>query len=346
MADEKEDGNIGSFYMGRVRPPPEPKRLLPPGVLTVIALAALGGIVWYAYPRGAEKYTDVDVPVVKADTAPIKAAPADPGGMEVRHQDSTAFDPLSKNGGQEVEKLTPTPEEPMDKDQAIKTVQAQLDVPPTKPPKLDVQMKDAGNGTEEIVPKAPEAKPPVTVAATAPATTTAPAAADKSEPVLTHATAPSQSAEEIKEPPVVVPPKMDAKKAAAAKEADDEDTDENNAGEDNTPAKTVAKPAKKPAVASIAAKASVPESALAAGDRYEVQLGSYREMSDGGKDWSRLGVKYASYLGSLKMRLVRADIPGKGTYYRLQAGIVSKDRAHAICDALKADNHGCILAKQ
>ncbi len=55
MAEEKkEDEAIGSFYMGRPRTPPEPKRLLPPGVLTIIALAALGGIVWYAYPRGAE----------------------------------------------------------------------------------------------------------------------------------------------------------------------------------------------------------------------------------------------------------------------------------------------------
>ena len=47
----------------------------PISLAAVLIGAALGGIVWYAYPRGAEKYTNVDVPTVKADTAPIKAAP-------------------------------------------------------------------------------------------------------------------------------------------------------------------------------------------------------------------------------------------------------------------------------
>src|SRR4051812_9871741 len=118
MAEEekKEEENIGSFYIGRTRPAPVPKRLLPPGALTLFALAMLGGIIWYAYPRGAERYTNLDVPVVKADTAPIKEKPESPGGMEVSHQDSTAFDPLQKNASAEVEKLTPAPEQPMDKD--------------------------------------------------------------------------------------------------------------------------------------------------------------------------------------------------------------------------------------
>ncbi len=85
----------------------------------------------------------------------------------------------------------------------------------------------------------------------------------------------------------------------------------------------------------------------ASGATYEVQLGSYRETADAKKDWSRFQKKYAEYLGKLKMRLVKADITGKGTYYRLRAGTVSKDRAHAICDALKADHGvGCILAKR
>jgi len=279
MADEKEE-NIGSFYMGRVRPPPEPKRSLPPGVLTVIALAALGGIIWYAYPRGAEKYTNVDVPLVKADTAPIKAVPANPGGMEVSHQDSTAFDPLQKNGGQEVEKLMPTPEQPLDKDQAIKEEDVKpVASSPALPPKLDMQMKETGNGTEEIVPKAEPVK-------------TEPA---KTAPVKTASAAPPAKAE-----------------ADSQDEADDQATD-------------------KPA---------------AADTQYEVQLGSYHEMTDAKKDWDHFQKKYPPYFSKLKMRLVKVDIPAKGTYYRLQAGVVSKDRAHAICDALKADKKGCILAKK
>jgi len=111
--DKKKDDNLGSFYMGRMRSLPQPKRQLPPGLLTAVALFVLVGILWYAYPRGAEKYTSMDVPVVKADTSPIRAQPENPGGIEVLHQDSTAFDSLAKKAPRAVEKLRPASEEPL-----------------------------------------------------------------------------------------------------------------------------------------------------------------------------------------------------------------------------------------
>lgn len=117
----KEDENLGSFYMGRTRAAPQPKRLLPPGLLTAIALFVFAGILWYAYPRGAEKYSNIDVPIVKADTAPVKEEPVDPGGMEVMHQDSTVFDTLQKNTAASVENLMPAQEEPIDKEAAIQS---------------------------------------------------------------------------------------------------------------------------------------------------------------------------------------------------------------------------------
>lgn len=157
--DKKDNENIGSFYMGRTRTPAEPKRQLPPGLLTTVALFALAGIIWYAYPRGAEKYTDIDVPVVKAETAPIKMEPVDPGGMEVPHQDSTVFEPLEKKPAAEVEKLQPTPEEPLDKDQALGAAEEEKPAVPAKlAPELslDLQMKDPKSGTEKVVTKPAE----------------------------------------------------------------------------------------------------------------------------------------------------------------------------------------------
>ncbi|MCE9507084.1 MAG: SPOR domain-containing protein [Alphaproteobacteria bacterium] len=179
--DKKEDENIGSFYMGRSRTSPQPRRLFPPGVLTTIAVLAFAGIVWYAYPRGAEKYSDIDVPVVKADTAPIKAEPVDPGGMEVPHQDSTVFEPLDKNASGEVEKLLPAPEEPVDKDTALKS-EADAN-PPAEAAKLapsaalDLQAKDAKDGMEKMPLSEPEIVPPAAVEAAPPA----PAPAVKAE---------------------------------------------------------------------------------------------------------------------------------------------------------------------
>lgn len=163
--EKKEDENIGSFYIGRMRKPPQPKRLLPPGLLTTIVLLLLAGLIWYAYPHGAEKYVDMDVPVVKADTTPIKEAPEEPGGMDVPHQDSTVFEPLEKNSLAEVEKLQPAPEEPMDKEQAIikSSESSKSTVAVKMAPKLDLdlQMKDSGRGLEKVVPKPTETVMPV-----------------------------------------------------------------------------------------------------------------------------------------------------------------------------------------
>ncbi|MBU6475134.1 MAG: hypothetical protein KGQ70_04140, partial [Alphaproteobacteria bacterium] len=162
MAEENnEDGAIGSFYMGRMRPPPEPKRLLPPGVLTLLALAVLGGIVWYAYPRGAR---NADVPVIRANTAAIQAAPASPGGMDIPYQNSTAFNPLVKGSGSAPDKLMPPPAQPVDKAAAIAALQSKM----AAPAKLDMRVKQVGNGVEELVPPPPVARPPVTVASVAP----------------------------------------------------------------------------------------------------------------------------------------------------------------------------------
>ena len=245
--------------------------------------------------------------------------------MEVRHQDSTVFDPLEKNSGHEVEKLLPTPEQPMDKDQAIKAVEAKPPVvPSTVPPQLDMQMKDAGNGAEKIVPKVEEVKPAPVAQPPKPAVQPPKMAMANAAPIVTAAPAPVVTPAPA---PTPAPSKAVVMKVAPKAVADD-------TAEDDQPVA-----AKKPAVHAAAA-------ATASGTQYEVQLGSYRESADAKKDWDRFKKKYASYLGKLTMRLVKADIPGKGIYYRLRAGTVSKDKAHEICSALKTHPGGCILAKR
>ena len=150
-----EDENLGSFYMGKMRPPPEPKRVLPRGVLSGLVILIFVAIIWYAYPQGQEKYTGMDVPVIKADTESYKSKPQDPGGMEIRHQDSTVFDPLEKKEEDKVEKLMPPAETPMDKAEALaKEPATTLD---SKQPQLNLQMQDKAAGVEKVVPK-PEAK--------------------------------------------------------------------------------------------------------------------------------------------------------------------------------------------
>jgi cell division protein FtsN len=154
MTSEKDDENIGSFYMGRMRPPPEPRRVLPRGALTVMALSVFAVVIWYAYPQNRKAAQEGDVPVITADNAPYRFKPEDPGGMEVRHQDSTVFDPLENKALDKVEKLRPPAEQPMSKDKAVEIVKSQeKPAADDKPARLDLrmQMKTLPDGTEKII---------------------------------------------------------------------------------------------------------------------------------------------------------------------------------------------------
>lgn len=264
--NNKEDENIGSFYMGRTRPAVPPTRTLPRGMLlTTVAFFIFAGIIWFAYPNADEKYNDADIPVIKADTSPIKIEPIDPGGMEVPHQDSTVFEPLEKNAGTEVERLMPMQEEPINKDVEIKAAEA---VPPVTVP------------APETTVAAPEA-PPAPTAAT-------PLAIEEEKPA-------------IKEEP-------------------------------KAEVKTETKPAAKP---------------TATTGNVSIQLSSFRDVEAAKKDWQRLTKKHPDLFAGMEMKTERADIAGKGIYYRLQAGKVDAARAKEICAALKAaKSAGCIIVKK
>lgn len=118
---DKDDDNLGSFYMGRTRPPPAPPgRVLPRGLLTGISVCAFAALIWYAYPRPSEENAAVDVPVITADTSPYKSAPEDPGGMEVPHRDSTVFEAVDRDGTEkQPEKILSQKEEPIDRDTLV-----------------------------------------------------------------------------------------------------------------------------------------------------------------------------------------------------------------------------------
>lgn len=156
----KDEDNLGSFYMGRMRTPPEPRRLLPKGVLTGITLFAFTAIIWYAYPRGQEKFSGLDIPTISADKSVYKFKPENPGGMEVPHQDSTVFDPIDNRSADaaRVEKLGAPPEEPVDKDAAIST--APID---KKMEKLNLESQlttPVSEDTEKVIAPVVEEEPP------------------------------------------------------------------------------------------------------------------------------------------------------------------------------------------
>jgi hypothetical protein len=115
---------------------PPPRRVLRTvGALLVMALFA-GGL-WFAYVEGARHMSGTggsgDIPLIRADTRPMKVKPAEPGGMPIPDRDMLIY-------GQNrpiVEHLLPPPEQPM----ALPAppapepvVSASADAPPTPAP--------------------------------------------------------------------------------------------------------------------------------------------------------------------------------------------------------------------
>ena len=76
-----------------------------------VALGGFSAIVWYSFTKGQEENQVALVPLIKAESNPIKVRPEKPGGMEVPNQDKLVYSRM--NPGElppPVEKLLPLPE--------------------------------------------------------------------------------------------------------------------------------------------------------------------------------------------------------------------------------------------
>jgi cell division septation protein DedD len=94
------------------------------------------------------------------------------------------------------------------------------------------------------------------------------------------------------------------------------------------------------------APAPEPASTPSTGDYY-VQLASIKSMDGVPGEWTKLTKKYPSILSGYNYRVETADLGDKGTFYRIQAGPVLKDKAVSTCEAIKKINaNGCLLKKK
>lgn len=119
------------------------------------------------------------------------------------------------------------------------------------------------------------------------------------------------------------------------------------------PKPTAAKPvAPKPKNPVVAEKPANKPSAISAttssgGDAYRVQLASFRSKDEAEKGWDKAYRSHVDLLKGSSYAIERAEISGKGIFYRLQVkGFGSRDAASALCDKLKARNQGCYVVKK
>ncbi len=83
-----------------------------------------------------------------------------------------------------------------------------------------------------------------------------------------------------------------------------------------------------------------------ASGEFVVQLGAVRAADQADKEWLRIQKANADLLGALKSDIVRVELPGKGTFWRVRAAPLSEQAARQLCAELTARSQGCIVARR
>ncbi len=102
-----------------------------------------------------------------------------------------------------------------------------------------------------------------------------------------------------------------------------------------------AKPIETASLEGTPASASPP---VSAGGSVAIQLGSFPTDLLAASSWSRIKTSNAGVLGDYSPKFQRAEVEGKGTWYRLQVtGFADKASAQDVCNKLKANGQACII---
>jgi hypothetical protein len=199
-------------------------------------------------------------------------------------------------------------------------------------------------------PAAPgQAKDQTPPAAALPATAPEPREAPQAK---TAAAKPAASTEDA----MAAMAKADVKPAEAPKPEAAKPIERLDRGRISTPAKVApapSRPADQPAdivgaapkkVAS-AEPAPAPAPVTAASGEWSVQIASQPTAEAAQTSYQNMARRYASVLGGHAVNIVKAEVAGKGTYYRVRIAAGSKDDAIALCTKYKAAGGSCFVSK-
>jgi tetratricopeptide (TPR) repeat protein len=77
----------------------------------------------------------------------------------------------------------------------------------------------------------------------------------------------------------------------------------------------------------------------------QIQLGAWRNAPDAVAGWKKIMRQASGDLGNLSLHIAPADLPGKGRYFRLRAGPVSRDQGAALCVLLRKKKLDCTVPR-
>ncbi|MBB4006030.1 SPOR domain-containing protein [Allorhizobium taibaishanense] len=361
--------------------PGRSRRWMAVAAAAAVVLVAGGGVFAWIKTGSVDGIGSGEPKIVMADKGPVKVVPADPGGKSVPNQNKAVYDRVSGSTPDQPQQknLISSQEEPMDVAQRtlgpdnlpldqesaadtagmdgdgqdgagngqpgqtdgaktgdqqnmtprkVKTMIVRpdgslvaQDVPAGTSPQTNSQPAQPPQGAKPALAGQPAAAPQTVEQAMA-ANNTAPAAAD------TAAAAPAQDNAGVPAPNMPVPRNRPTPSSAPTQTAAAAPTQ-------------LAAPAKPAPTAPAATQTA---SAGGAGG-YLVQISSLPSEADAQKSYKSLSAKFGSVIGGRGVDIKAADIPGKGTYYRVRIPAGSKDEAVSLCERYRGAGGTCMVVR-
>ena len=297
--------------------------------LFLLFLFAVGAATagWYGLNE-FNAQTPKEIPVVRADPAPVKVRPERPGGIEIPNQDKKVYDLIQGKGkgeGDQPESLLPPPESPL---------------PPPKPAKAPTPKPAAKAST-------PKAAAPVPPASAPPAQAPAKAVPTPKVPVATKAPPPPAPPPAPKPAPAKVAPAPKAPAPAAVPPQLTTPTQQEVVAAKPPPALPKAPVPKAKARQTLSGQSTTQIAKVTAGSVYSIQLAAVRSQFRAKEEWGRLSKKHTDLLGKLQLNVVKADLGAKkGIFYRLRAGpILTEAAAKTLCSEFGKRKVGCLVVR-
>lgn len=343
----------------RAAPPSGRKPMLIAAAVAGIAL--LGGIGVYAM-SGRTSGTAAPA-VIKADDAPVKVKPENPGGTKIGNQDSAVYEKVSgaDAAAPSQEKLVTTAEEPVEIAKVLPAEQAALPEAKGEDRIIAEDQPDPAIAPETVAVQPKRVKTMVVKPDGSMVLREQPAA--QAVEAIPAETAQTEAAKPAAEPEVTFTPPAAPEKPAvevaavepedpvAAKVAEPVDSVEAAIAEPVAPkpAKAVKKPvqkAKKPEAAAEQVALAEPEAAApATGGGWSIQIASQPSKDGAQSSYKSLASKYGSIIGGKGVQIVPAQIEGKGTFYRVRIPAGSKEEAAALCARYKSAGGSCFPSR-
>ncbi|MEI5680546.1 MULTISPECIES: SPOR domain-containing protein [unclassified Mesorhizobium] len=366
--DSEEEMTATAYGAAGERERPQRRGMLIAAV--VGGIAVIGAIGAYALSGG--NVGSGAPALVKADDGPIKIRPENPGGTVVPNQDNKVYDTVSRTPSSATptqEKLVTTAEEPMDMaaqdpepaldetDMASETDgDAAAPMAKSEDRIQQIMQENGGDQNPEVAAVTPRkvrtmvvksdgtlvpredpapAAPAIDPATTASESVTDPVGATTTASVPDAKPAASLNANEP------VPAEANAAPKAAAKP------------QNSTTPKSVAiaptRPSDQPVdvvgeVKADQVAALAPASAAAAG-AWSMQIASQPSQAAAQSSYQDLQRRYGSVLNGHQANIVKAEIAGKGTFWRVRVPAPSRNEAISLCESYKAAGGNCFVSK-